>query len=69
MNKKDFVDWKRHPVTQVVISQLEGRIKDLNEMLAETAGLNPLQDREYVGAIKAYRDLIEIQYEGEEVKE
>lgn len=65
MNQQDFVDWKRHPVTQAVMSQIQGRINDMKEMLADSAGINPLQDREYVGAIKAYRDFLEIQYEGE----
>lgn len=69
MNKQDFADWKRHPVTQVVISQLNGRIADIKDILAMSAGLDPLQDREYVGAIKAYQDLIDVQYEGEAGKE
>lgn len=63
MNKSDVTDWKRHPVTQVVFSQLSQRIADIQEILSEQAGLNPAQDREYVGAIKAYRDIINIEYE------
>jgi hypothetical protein len=66
MNKKDFVDWKRHPVTQVVYSQLAGRVKDLQEILGNSAGENPLQDRMYVGAIQAYNDLLQMTFEGEE---
>lgn len=63
MNKKDFFDWKRHPVTQIVFSQLQHRISEIQEILSETAGNNSNQDKEYVGAIKAYRDLIGIEYE------
>lgn len=66
MNKKDFYDWKRHPVTQVIFSQLEGRISELKEVLAETAGKDPAQDRELVGAIRAYNDLLRIEFEDQE---
>lgn len=66
MNKADFVDWKRHPVTQVVFSQIQTRVKDLQEMLGQSAGENPLQDRMFVGAIQAYRDLLLMDFEGEE---
>lgn len=66
MNKADFIDWKRHPVTQIVFSQLTQRIQDVQEILSEHAGENPVQDREYVGAIKAYKDMINIEYEDQE---
>ena len=67
MNKADFTDWKRHPVTQVVFSQLNQRIFDLQEILSDQAGANPVQDREYVGAIKAYKDMVNIEYDEQEV--
>lgn len=66
MNKADFVDWKRHPVTQVIFSQLNQRINDLQVMLGDSAGVNPVQDSQFVGAIKAYKDMVNIEYEGEE---
>lgn len=69
MNKADFTDWKRHPVTQVVFSQLNQRIFDLQEILSDQAGVNPVQDREYVGAIKAYKDMVNIEYDEQEVAE
>lgn len=69
MNKSDFIDWKRHPVTQVVFSQLHQRISDIQEILSEQAGANPVQDREFVGAIKAYRDMVNIEYDEQEVVE
>lgn len=69
MNKADFTDWKRHPVTQVVFSQLNQRIFDLQEILSDQAGANPVQDREYVGAIKAYKDMVNIEYDEQEVAE
>lgn len=66
MNKADFIDWKRHPVTQVVFSQLNQRIEDLRAMLGDSAGVNPVQDSQFVGAIQAYKDIVNIEYEGDE---
>jgi hypothetical protein len=66
VNKADFIDWKRHPVTQVVFSQLNQRINDLRAMLGDSAGVNPVQDSQFVGAIQAYKDIVNIEYEGEE---
>ena len=65
MTKDDFISWKTSPVTKEVFSGLRERIADIKEVLAESAGLNPLTYREYVGAIKAYTDMLEINYEGE----
>lgn len=66
MNKADFLDWKRHPVTQVVYSQLQERIQTLQAMLGDSAGVNPIQDSRYSGAIQAYKDLLLMDFEGEE---
>ena len=61
MNKLDLLDWKRHPVTQIVLNQINQRILDIQEILSEQAGFNPIKDREYVGAIKAFRDMLNIE--------
>ena len=65
MNKQDFADWKRHPITEVVFSQLTSRIKDLQDQLGNSAGINPILDSQRVGAIKAYTDMVLTEYEGE----
>ena len=65
MTQADFYDWKRHPVTVQVFQQLAGRVRDIKDILAETAGKDPAQDREYVGAVKAYMDILEISYDEE----
>ena len=67
MNKLDLLDWKRHPVTQIVLNQINQRILDLQDFLSEQAGLDPVKDRECVGAIKAFRDMLNI--EMDEVEE
>jgi hypothetical protein len=66
MNKADFIDWKRHPVTQVVFSQLKDRVQSLYEMLGDSAGTNPTQDARFVGAIQAYKDMLNIEFEDKE---
>lgn len=62
-SKAEFSDWKQHPVTVVVMDQLKQRVFDVQEILGKSAGANPVQDREYVGAIKAYTDMIDIDFE------
>ena len=66
MNKSEFMDWKQHPVTQEVFLQLKSRINELYEMLGDSAGQDSLQDSQFVGAIKAYKDMINIEFESEE---
>jgi hypothetical protein len=66
MKRAEFIDWKRHPVTQVVLGQLESRIQEMQEILGASAGINPMQDREFVGAIKAYKDMVTIDFDEEE---
>jgi hypothetical protein len=46
-----------------VFGTLKQRIADLTEQLQEQAGLDPQQDLIRSTAIKAYRDLISIDYE------
>ena len=62
MTKSDFIDWKSFPVTKEIFRILDGRIQDMYQMLGSSAGLDPGQDREFVGAIKAYKDMITIEY-------
>lgn len=62
MTKSDFVDWKRHAVTQEVFSRLEGRIQELLDTLVANAGLAPEVDARNAGGIQAYRDLLSIEW-------
>lgn len=64
MTNHEFKDWKRHPVTQQVFSQLQARIEQLNEELLMSATvLSKDEVVEKATAIKAYRDLLNIEYE------
>lgn len=64
MTKQDFVDWKRHPVTQQVLSQLAARIEELKDELvghAKEGETTVLSHK--AGAILAYQDIVLIEYE------
>ncbi len=65
ISKAEFIDWKNHPVTKDVVKQLQQRVEQLYEMLGSSAGINSIQDSQYVGAIKAYKDVIQLDYEEE----
>jgi hypothetical protein len=68
VTSKDFYDWKRHPMTTIVMSQLSSRVNELKEVLAHQAGKNPPQDCYHTGYIAAFNDLILMEYEGDESK-
>jgi hypothetical protein len=64
VTQSDFIDWKRHPVTQQVFSQLQSRIAGLKDELVghalsgegETAAAK-------AGAILALEDILSIDFE------
>jgi hypothetical protein len=63
VTQNDFIDWKRHPVTQQVFSQLLDRVEYETERLIENAGADPTVDAQRAGGIKAYRDVLSISHE------
>ena len=64
MTKADFIDWKRHPVTQQVFSQLVQRINDLTEeIVASAIDGDPRVQAFKAGAIGAYNDMLKIEFE------
>jgi hypothetical protein len=64
VNSNDFHDWKRHPVTQAIFSNLEGRVSILvDEIVEQTPYSSQAEMAEKAGAIKAIRDLLNITYE------
>lgn len=66
MTKNDFIDWKRHPVTQQVFSQLSERIESLSlELVAQVASADPRAMAEKAGAIQAFQHILEIEFEEE----
>lgn len=65
MNKKDFIDWKSHPITKLVFKELRSNIEGLKDELASDAGLDSRADGVKVGAIRALQDVLEADYVGD----
>ena len=64
MTKSDFIDWKRHPVTQQVFSQLEARITEIVDQMVTQAGyIDPRTNAYMGGSIAAYKDMLLIDFE------
>lgn len=55
-------DWKSLDITQVILDEFRKRRDHLIAELALSAGIDPLEDRVRVGAIKAYNDFLDIEY-------
>ena len=63
ISKEEFVDWRSQTVTKEVFNVIDQRIADAQEILGNTAGEDPLNDRFLVGMIRAFRELQEISYD------
>jgi hypothetical protein len=60
----DFYDWKKHSITEAVMSAVQERINYLTEELVERAATaSPTELAQMAGSIKAYRDLVNISFE------
>lgn len=66
MTKSDFIDWKRHPVTQQVFSQIQDRIEQIKEQLVMQAGyVDQKLLAERAGMAQAFQFLLNIEYDEE----
>lgn len=64
MTSNDYYDWKKHPVTQVVLAELERRYEILKEELVEQASsISHVELTEKAGGAKAYRDILSISFD------
>lgn len=59
MTRKDFVDWKSSPITKALFKALSENVEGLKEELAASAGVDTRSDAIKVGAIQAFRDVLE----------
>ncbi len=66
ITKNDFLDWKSHIVTKEVFATIEQKIEDAVEALVVSTESNPDRDMFLRGMISAFKDVLEISYEGEE---
>lgn len=62
ITKEDFIQWRSEPVTKRVFELITEKLAQGIEELSYRAGENSITDREYVGKIAAYRDLLGISY-------
>jgi len=69
LNKQDYLDWKRHPITKSMFDALHNNISALCTDLGVTAGKDPLEDRFKAGYILACRDVLEQDFEEIETNE
>lgn len=58
-------DWKSLAITQVIMAEFKARQKQLEYELGRSAGVNPLDDKEKVGYIKAIDDFLNIELDEE----
>lgn len=65
MTKADFIDWKSNPITKQLLNDLQDRIRNLQAELGVQAGLDPRLDALKVGAIQAYTDLLDLDFDEE----
>ena len=63
MTKDEFLDWKTDPRTKEIFVSIERECYENAKLLAQVAGLNPLQDRFQVGYIKGMEAMLDIKYE------
>lgn len=65
MTESEFKDWRASPITKQVFTSIAKRIYDLQVDLGTSAALDVREDAKKVGAIQAYTDLLEIEFEEE----
>lgn len=64
MTKSDFIDWKRHPVTQEVFSQLRSRVDDMKDRVLGYAAIGDVPHGAHVaGIVEGFQFLLNIEYE------
>lgn len=63
MTRQEALDWKQHPVTQEIFRLLNERIREIEQTLGTSAGIDPLQDRFYSGVIAAHKDIILLDFD------
>lgn len=67
MTKDEFVDWRRHPVTEDVFRLWRHRHDELIEMLvAQSHSMPPREQSEMFAAIKVYREILDMSPEDSE---
>lgn len=58
MTKEEWVEWKSMPVTEEFFARVQERIQDSLDILAETAGIDSVNDSFHRGFITALREVL-----------
>jgi len=62
LSKEEFQDWKQSPSTMAFFEVVINRIEDCKDMLAESAGVDQGQDRFFAGMIRAFREVLDVNW-------
>jgi len=57
------MQWRQDPGTRALFEALSIRIGEGKEQLASRAGLDPMEDRFICGMIRAFAEILEMDYE------
>lgn len=70
IEKSEFIDWKNNVVTQEFLKAVAARSEQAIQILALSAGVDPLSDRFTCGMIHAMREVLDVQFDDiEETKD
>ena len=64
ISQSDFIDWRSNQVTKAFFEAAGIRIAEAKEILATSAGSDPLNDRYLVGLIAAYNEIADFRVDG-----
>jgi hypothetical protein len=59
ITKSEFEEWQLHPTTKELFKHISEQVEQAKEALATDAGTNPLADRDLVGGIAAFREVLD----------
>lgn len=65
MTKPEFVEWKSNPTTKAFFDSVQERIYNLQVELGFTAGADSIHDAKRSGAIQAFNDMLNIDFDEE----
>lgn len=68
ISSTDFQDWKKHPVTLMLMSAVTMRIEDAKDILSTSAGMDATADNYFRGFIQGQREILDISFEDVEEK-
>ena len=63
VNKQEFLDWRENEVTSKVMLEISQRVAAIRNALEGQAGEDNLRDRFLAGQARAYRNILEIEFD------